>query len=172
LLGGLLFGDTRDVFNFLQSFHRVLAFRRLESGDQFLDFLYIFLGSLNAYLFDSFDDRVLNHLRSRRRREGRLHMSYCRSWSRGCSWYLTWLLIWHKNVGLNVEALGGKRWLLRGSHRLVRDRELSSIITCRRNVPVKGIALTTRLCSRLSCLSCDERSCSDGHGRRGRGETR
>ena len=33
LLSGLLFGDTRDVFDFLESFHPVLAFRRLESGD-------------------------------------------------------------------------------------------------------------------------------------------
>ena len=55
---------------------------------------------------------------------------------------------------------------------MVRDRELTSFITCLLNVPVNGVALTTRLCSRLSCLSCDERSCSDGHGRRGRRESR
>ena len=107
---------------------------------------------------------------------GRLHRSWCRSWSRiiclcgRC--YLWCLLSWHKGLGLEIETLGGKCWLLRGTHRLVRDRELTSIITCLLNVPVKGVALTTRLCSRLSCLSCDVRRCSDGHSRRGRGESR
>jgi hypothetical protein len=109
--------DAGDALYILKSLHPFLACSGLESGDQFLNFLDIFVGSLNACLFDSFNDWVLHHLRSRGRRSY-LCWSWCRgrslsrSWSWSWSWSgsLSWLLKWHERFGLNVETLG-KRWL-------------------------------------------------------------
>ena len=119
LLSWLRICDAGDALYILKSLHPFLACSGLESRDQFLNFLNIFVGSLNAYLFDSFHDRVLHHLRSRGRGSC-LHWSWCRSRSRclsgclslrGCR-CLRWLLIWHKNISQRVETLG-RCWLSR-----------------------------------------------------------